>query len=140
MKIMITALIAVFIALSIGCATPGGVRMAVPQVTVTVGEKVMARPEKVSMLRRHYGVENLHDYVAKMLLDGKIRDSLSLDITISEFRVGWGRDFMAANVVVSEKGKELKRFKSMETTGRRHPVERMTKGLAKRIYNEIRNI
>ena len=140
MKIMITVFLAAFIAFSIGCATPGDVRMALPQVTVSIGEKIMVRPEKIAMLRNHHGVERLHDFVSEKLAEGKIRDSLNFDITISEFRVGWGRDFMSANVVVSEAGKELKRFKSVETTGRRHPVERMAKGLAKRIYLEIKDI
>jgi hypothetical protein len=140
MKIVITVFLTAFIALSIGCGTPGDVRMALPQVSVAIGDKIMDRPEKVSMLRKHHGVEKLHDFVSQKLTEGKVRDSLNLDITISEFRVGWGRDFMSANVVVSEGGKELKRFKSVETTGRRHPVDRMAKGLAKRIYNEIKDI
>jgi hypothetical protein len=138
MKTILTVLLTAFLLYVAGCASvPGDVKLSSPQLTVSLGDKVMARPEKVSMITKHHGVEQLHTYLVEKFARGKIRNSLLFDVTVSEFRVGWGRDFMAANVVVTEDGKELKRFKSIETTGRRHPVERMVKGLARRIYKEV---
>jgi len=142
MKTILTIFLAAFAVFSVGCATtaPGNVKMDGPKLTVSLGEKIMERPEKVSMITRHQGVERLHGYLTEKLAAGKIRDSLTFDVSISEFRVGWGPSFMAANVAINEDGKELKRFKSVESTTRGHPVERLTKGLAGRIFKSINDI
>lgn len=140
MRIFQTVILILLIVLTIGCRTLGETRMSGSQVTVSIGQEVLNRPEKVEVIRENQGVEQLYDYVNYYFKDGNIRPSLKVDIAITQFRIGWGRDHMAIHVFVFENGQELKSFTKVETTGRGSQVKRLSKALAKHVYKEIRSL
>lgn len=132
------ALLVLFVAISIGCRTLGEIQRSDQQVTVDIGQDVLDRPEKVRAIRIHHGVEQLYDYLQFYIHKGnELRRSLDVHVSITDLRLGWGRDVMGVEVQVTEDGVERKRFHMIDTTGRGHPIRHLSKSLAKRIYREL---
>lgn len=136
MKSFASVLMGLAFVLLLGCSHPGGTRMSGDVVTVSVGQQVMDRPEKLKALR----VELLYQFTNVYLNNIDLPPSVKIDIVITGFRIGWGRDHMTLHVTVSDKGKELRSFNKTETTGRSSQVERLTKALAKHVYAEVRGM
>lgn len=139
-------IVTLFTLLVIGCATSGGTYLSDGQTTVTFGPKVL-EAERLEVLQDYEVIETLLRYVSHRFKKLKVRKSLKLDITINSMRLkastfSAGRSFMSINVVVKENGNELKQFSSTITTGERKTsaVKKMSKALAKRIYEEIKDL
>jgi hypothetical protein len=137
MRAIQTIILVCFIAVSIGCGTLGETQLSGDQITVDLGSDVLARPEKVEALRKNHGVEQMYDYLQYYMSKSDLRRSMKVHVTISEFRLGWGRDMMGIEVKVMENGEQIKRFHLVDTTGRGSQVKRLTKSLAKRTYKEL---
>ena len=141
MRNFLTALLVISVAVSMGCRTLGQTQMSGQQITVVIGEAILDRPEKVKALRKYRGVEELYDYLQYYMHKGdELRQSLKVQVSITEFRLGWGRDMMGVEVQVNEDGEELTRFHLVDTTGRGSQVKRLSKALAKRINKELQEL
>ena len=138
MKSLKTVLVVAFVVLMVGCSSLGETYLATHQVSVGIGDELMNDPRKNHKLRKYHGVEELHGYLSVWVKKRDVRPSLSLEVTISQFRIGWGRDHMGVNVVVKDNGKEIDSFHLTETTSRNKVVRRLAKSLAKQIYKRIR--
>ena len=135
------ALLVFFIAISIGCRTLGETQRSSQQLTVDIGQDVLDRPEKVRLLRKYHGVEQLYDYLQYYIHRGdNLRESLFVHVSISDFRLGRGSDMMGVEVQVSENGEELKHFHMVDNTIRGNQVKHLSKSLAKRVYNELKKL
>ncbi|MCG6970849.1 MAG: hypothetical protein LJE85_13870 [Gammaproteobacteria bacterium] len=133
--------LALFIVASAGCSsTPGETQQSGDQITVVMGSAVLDRPEKVQALRKYHGIEQMYDYLFNYMNRGAIRQSMKVHVSITEFRLGWGRDMMGIEVNVTENGEQLKRFHLVDTTGRGSQVKRLTKALAKRTFAELKEL
>ena len=126
------------VALFAGCTSMGETEAVSGRIKVSIGQVVLERPEKVQYLKEERGVEHLHDYLQDYLARGDIKRTIRVDISITEFRVGAGRDVMGIEVHLFEDEKELKRFHLVDTTSRGSVVKRLTKSLAGKTYDEIR--
>jgi len=131
-------LIRIFL-LTSACASLGTKHLSDGHITVTIGDNVTADKRKLKHLRKNEGVEVLHRYVAHRFKKRRVRKSLKIAISINNYRVGYGRDHMGVDVVVTEDGKQLKEFTVLETI-RRFSIKRISKSIAKRIYVEIRSL
>ncbi|WP_455203099.1 hypothetical protein [Kaarinaea lacus] len=141
MKAFQIFLLLFFVAVSIGCGAMGEKRRSGEQITVVIGPALLERPEKVEEILENQGVEHLYNYLQNYIRDGGgLRESIKVHVTITELRVGWGRDMMGIDVYAAEKGEELKRFHLVDTTSRSKPVKRLAKALAKKTYNEIQEL
>jgi hypothetical protein len=139
-RILHSALILFFVAAAAGCGTLGETRIADERITVDIGQAVMDRPEKAKFIREDKGVELLFEYLSEYLSDPRVRRSLKVHVTITEFRVGVGRDMMGIDVNVTEHDKELKRFHLVDTTSRGSQVKRLAKALAEQTYGQVRRL
>jgi len=165
MKVPVIILLAIITILSIGCSTPGKpntvgeTRFTGEQIRVSIGQKVLNRPEKVEALRKDQGVKKLYQYVNNLMRAGNIRPTLKLDIKITQFRVGWGASNLATHVLVLEEGIKLTSFDKVVVTTRNSErkqilpkafggtahakgvqVRILVKALAEQIYKEIKNL
>ena len=130
-----------FVAVSIGWRTLGETQMSGEQITVVIGDAVMERPEKVEALRENQGVEYMYNYLQNYIREGGgVRQSLKARVSITEFRLGWGRDVMGIEVQVTENGQDLTRFHLVDTTGRSSQVKRLSKSLAKKTYDQLKTL
>ena len=117
MKALQVLLLLFIVAVSIGCGAMGEKRRSGDQITVVIAPSILERPEKVEEILENQGVEHLYNYLQNYIRDGGgLRDSIKVHVTISQLRVGWGRDMMGVDVYVAEKGEELKRFNSKSAT------------------------
>lgn len=135
----------VFVFLVIGCASPGGTKVAGDGVFIDIAPHVLNHDAKMDELTDRHVVETMHRYIVHRFKKLHVRPSLNFYITITGIRLrtsGWspGADFINVDVTVKENGSVLKEFKTNITTvrDRGHSVKRMSKGLAKRIYDQIR--
>jgi len=133
-----TILVVAFVMLLVGCSSLGETYLATHQVSVGIGGELIDDPRKNKKLRKYHGVEELHGFLSIWVKKRDVKPSLSLEVTINQFRIGWGRDHMGVNVVVKDNGKEIDSFHLTETTSRNKVVRRLTKSLAKQIYKRIR--
>lgn len=133
MRLPIIFIIALSIVVLFGCSTTGVLELSTGQVSVSTSDQIKADKRKREELLDHAGVNRLHDHVLEYVKRFKIRNSLKLDITISTLRIGWGRDHMSTQTVISEHGKELGRFRSVSTTSRGKKIKRFAKDLATQI-------
>ena len=109
MKALQVLLLLFIVAVSIGCGAMGEKRRSGDQITVVIAPSILERPEKVEEILENQGVEHLYNYLQNYIRDGGgLRDSIKVHVTISQLRVGWGRDMMGVDVYVAEKGEELK--------------------------------
>ncbi len=138
MKTVLSLIVVLFAVCTFGCGTVGQLEMSSGQVSVVTGDKIKADPRKREALLDDHGVELLHDYVLHYVKQNRIRNSLKLDITITSFRIAWGRDHMSTQTVLREHGKEIARYTSVSTTSRGRKVKRFTKDLAKQIVTKAR--
>lgn len=137
--IILTCLFTGFL-LSAGCASLGTTYLSDGWITVSIGPNVKSDKKKETHLRKSEGVETLHRYIAHRFRKLKVRKTLKFDVVINDYRVGWGRDHMGVDVVVTEDGKELMKFTELETTGRSSVIEKLSKGLARRMYDKIKDL
>lgn len=137
LKNLVVLLLVLFVSVSLGCRTLGGTRLSGDQVTVIVGPTVTENPEQLQKLRKYHAVEQLYDYLDRYIRGGGLRHSIKFHVTITEFRLGWGRDMMGVEVSVTEHDKELKHFNLSDTTIRGSQVKRLTKSLARRTFDEV---
>lgn len=133
--------------LFLGCSSIGGTSTAGDNAYIRVGPNVLADAAKLEELKERRTVETMHRYIVHRFKKLRVRPTLKFDITMVAIRLrtssfSGGADRIGVDVVVSENGKELKKFRSNITTtrSRSRAVERMSKGLAKRIYSEIKDL
>lgn len=136
-RLVTTSLVVAFVVLMLGCSSPGETHMATKRVMVSMSDELMNDPKKDKTLRKYQGVEVLHKYLSKWMRKSDVKSSHSVEVTINQFRIGYGRDHMGIDVVVRDGGKETDSFHLTETTSRNKVVNRLTKSLAKHIYNRI---
>jgi len=125
---------------SAACSSMGGVYLADEQVAVSVGQKVSDDPKKIKKLQEEQTVETLHRYITHRFKKLNVRKSLKFEVAITTYRIGWGRDHMGVHVIVKENDEILQEFDEVETTGRRSVTEKLSKGLARRIYERIKDL
>lgn len=141
MRSFLVALLVFFVASSIGCRTLGETQRSSRQLAVDIGQDILDRPEKVRLLRKYHGVEQLYDYLQYYIHRGdSLRESLFVHVSVSDFRLGRGSDMMGVEVQVSENGVELKHFHMVDNTIRGNQVKHLSNSLAKRIYNELKKL
>jgi len=108
--------------------------------TISIGENVSSHKKKFKHLRANEWVEVLHCYVAHQFKKRRVRKSLTVAISINNYRVGYGADYMDLNVIVTEHDKQLKTFTVFESTRRSSIIKRLSKSLAKKIYLDIKSL
>ena len=92
---------------TVACSSMGGVYLANEQVAVSVGQKVSDDQKKINKLQKLQTVETLHRYITHRFNKLNVRKSLKFEVTITSYRIGWGRDHMGIHVIVKENGKIL---------------------------------
>ena len=132
---------------TLSCSSTGGTFIASDNVAVRVGANVLQDKKKLDELTERETVETMHRYLTHRFRKLEVRKTLKFDITITSIRLrtnmfSGGADHINADVIVTENDKELKTFSTNITTtrSRSSAVNRMSKGLAKRIYEEIKDI
>ena len=133
--------------LSLSCSSMGGTSISSDNVAVRVGANVLQDKDKLEELQERETVETIHRYVTHRFRKLNVRKTLKFDITITSIRLrtnmfSGGPDHINADVIVTENGNEIKTFSTNITTtrSRSSAVKRMSKGLAKRIYEEIKDL
>jgi len=125
---------------SVACSSMGGVYLADEQVAVSVGQKVSDDPKKLKKLQEEQTVETLHRYITHRFNKLNVRKSLKFEVAITTYRIGWGRDHMGVHVIVKENDEILQEFDEVETTSRSSVTEKLSKGLARRMYDRIKGL
>ncbi|MDH5326133.1 MAG: hypothetical protein OEZ68_17625 [Gammaproteobacteria bacterium] len=87
---------------------------------------------------KHKGVERLYRNLVRHFKEYRIRRSLKVDVLITEFYSGPGRERLMADVIVTERGEPLDNFIVEETTALHPKIRRLTRGLSKRITKRAR--
>ena len=123
-----------------GCRSMGGTFISSEQVSISVGQKVSLNSKKIRVLRKLQTVETLHRYITHRFNKMRLDPSLKLDVAITSYRIGFGADHMGIHVIVKENGDIIQEFDAVETTIRRNPTEKLSKGLARRIYERVKHL
>lgn len=110
------------------------------QITVVASDAVLERPDQIKTLRESKAMESLHDFLQYYIRRGKLRQTLEVHVSVTEFLLVWGKDTMAIEVQVSENDQILRKFELETSTIRGHPVKRLTKSLAKKIYYRLKKL
>lgn len=139
MSLRVITVIFAIIAL-VACRSMGGVAINSEQVSVSVGQKVSLDDRKIRKLRKLQTVETLHRYITHRLNKMDMGQTLKFDVTITSYRIGFGRDHMGINVIVRENGEVVQEFDEVETTGRSNPTAKLSKGLARRIIDRVKGL
>ena len=130
-----------------GCSSVGGISTAGDNIYIKVGQNILDDAAKLEELKDRRTVETMHRYIVHRFKKLHVRPTLKFDITLVALRLrtssySGGADRLGVDVIVTENGNVLKSFRSNITTtrSRSRAVERMSKGLAKRIYSEIEGL
>ncbi len=110
------------------------------QLNVSVNENIMADKRKSRAIEKHRVEHLLFKYMKDLAIEYKIRNSLMIETTVTRFYLGRGRDFLGAETIVKENGKEIAKFYNQRATGKRPAVKRMTITLARDIIARVRRL
>ena len=129
-----------------GCSSLGETMIAGDGVRIRVSQDITDNKKKITQLQKVQGVETFHRYVTHRFRKLKVRKSLRIEILITKYRgrgsFSPGRDSLGIDVTVSEHEKILKTFSQYVTTKRKRnrAMEKMSKQLAARIYEDIKDL
>lgn len=135
--------------LAAGCASSrGGTAMSAGQVNINVSEKVLNDPAKAKELQDRQLVETLHRYLSHRFTKLALRPTLITNVEIVSLRLRTsvmspGADHIGVAVTVEEAGQVLKAFSLVSYTQQsamRDRIPAMSKDLAKRIYEQVKDI
>lgn len=141
MKALRIILLLLLSAFSVGGLSMADTLATDDQISVVIGTAIGDDPEKVNALRDNYVMELLHHYLETHIRRrDRVRPSLRVKVSITEFLLVWGKDSMSIEVQVTENGQELTRFSLHSNTIRTPPVQRLTKALAKQTYNQLKKL
>lgn len=132
----IYALIAFALALT-ACSS---YRVGPDQISVRVTDEIMSDEKKGYAIERYRVDAYLTQYLGELATDYRIRNSINIETTITQLHLGWGRDSLSVDTVVTENGKELTRFSSSRSTGKSRAVKRLTATIAKDIIKRVKRL
>ena len=129
-----------------GCSSLGETVVIGDGVRISVAQDITDNKKKITRLQKIEGVETFHRYVTHRFRKLKLRKTLKIEILITKYRgrgsFSPGRDSLGIDVTVSENNKLLKTFSQFVTTKNKgnSAMKRMSKQLAARIYDDIKDL
>ena len=144
MRVLKGIILVLFVTLYVSCASTDPLFFSRDGVTVTVDEEIAEDRGKLKALKSYEVVETINRYVTHRFKKLDVRKTMEVKINITSFRVkrsgfSGGVSRMVADVVVEDGGFQLTTFTKTTATvkKRKTSVKRMSKDLAKKIYDEI---
>ncbi|MCP3898464.1 MAG: hypothetical protein GY707_01875 [Desulfobacteraceae bacterium] len=110
------------------------------QLNVTVNDNIMADKRKSRAIEKHRVEHLLFKYMKDLAIAYEIRNSLIVETTVTRFYIGRGKDFLGAETIVRENGKEIAKFFNQRATGKRPAVKRMAITLARDILARVKRL
>lgn len=124
-------------------------KMARGELTVELGPKVLANKRKTKAVHKLALLSMLSDYISLRLDELKLRDTMTVRVTLLTLRIGRGAMYapshITASVTVSEGDKLLGQFDTTETTGlggrRKATVAKwLSRGMSIRVANGVQDV
>lgn len=124
-------------------------KMARGELTVDLGPKVLANKRKTKAVHKLALLPMLSEYISLRLDELKLRDTMTVRVTLLTLRIGRGALYapshITASVTVSEGDKLLGQFDTTETTGlggrRKATVAKwLSRGMSIRVANGVQDV
>ena len=138
MRLRTIAVVMLFISVS-ACQGLGELHLDGEQVSVSVAKPIRENDARSTQVREHRLVETVHQYLTHRLRKMHMRPTLHVKVTITSYRIRSDISHIGAHVAVSERGEIIERFDETENTIRHSATRKLAKGLARRIYERIKN-
>lgn len=127
-----------------GQAKQKGLKLSNGQITVSIGPEILNDKKKAKLMRKADVVETVFKYMTKRAKKMKLDEAITVKITLTTLRIGFGRDHMGATVLVERGDEEVGRFDTVETTsrgsGKKGVAKKLSKGIAKRIAERVNTL
>lgn len=137
MKNLYKYLVLVFLFCVVSCSS---YKILPEQITVVVSSEVLQSSSKLYAIDRYKADAYLDQYLRAYAKEYQLRNTLKIETTITDVRIGRGRDFMVTETVVREGGREIDRFTYRRSTGRKRAAKRITSALAEDIMSNLRGL
>lgn len=128
-----------------GCASPGGTTMTVNRITVSYGPEVLTDKARLEVFQDLRVIEYVHQYVSRELRGNRLRQPLTVDVTITAMMIRMSSfnkapSRMHVDVVVREYDKELLRYRESYHTRQNadDAMDKMGKAFADDLAEKIR--